>query len=130
MSVIKACRIGAGSASPLDTIKRCAGTLIASAQQFVQGFGQVDAHLAAQAAGGECDDIVFALFDQLVIEPDFTELVDNDGGARKRGLAQQMAEQCGLAAAEKASEHRNWGGYRSRHDGTKGEIATRTRLAA
>jgi hypothetical protein len=44
---------------------------------------------------------------------------------REFGLAQQMAEQSGFAAAQKAGEHQGFD-----HDGTGGRGATRARIGA
>ena len=67
---------------------------------------------------------------KLVVEPDLAELVDDDGGARELRLAQQMAQQRGLAAAEEAGEHRDGDRVCAHHDGTSGATAMRTRFAA
>jgi hypothetical protein len=40
-----------------------------------------------------------------VVDADLAELVDDDGGARHAGMAQQPVQQGGLAAAEKAGQH-------------------------
>jgi len=94
-------------------------------QQIVERRCEIVADLAAQASGLQRDDAVLAGLDQLVVEADLAELVDDDRGSRKSGLAQQMAEQCRLAAAEKAGEDQGFD-----HDGTSGTVATRTRMAA
>ena len=58
--------------------------------------------------------LFFARFDKLVVQPDLAELVDDDGGPREFRLAQQMTQHGGLAAAEKAGEHRNGDHVRAR----------------
>src|SRR5262249_10504806 len=98
---------------------------VAATQQVGERLDQIAAHLAAQAAGRERDDAVVALLDQLVIEADLAKLVDDDGRSREVRLAQQMTEQRGLAAAEKAGEEEN-----RNHDATSDVTATRTLLRA
>ena len=98
---------------------------VAAAEQLSERLREIAAQLAAQTAGRELDKTVVARLDELVIEADLAELVDDDGGARERGLAQQMAEQRRLAAAEEAGEHRD-----RDHDATGGVPAMRARLGA
>src|SRR2546425_908813 len=103
---------------------------ITALQHVLQGLRQVGADLEAEAAGLEFDEAVLARFDQLVVETDLAELIDDDGRARKCALAQQMAEDRRLAAAEEAGENRNWDHVCPHQYGTSAVRATRTRFAA
>ncbi len=123
-------RIGQSTGLDDDAVERRARALVAPPQEVIKGLRQVGADLAAEAAGRQLDDAVFARFDELMVEPDLAELIDDDGGAREFRLAQQAAEQGRLAAAEEAGEHRNRDHIGADHDGTTGLIATRTRFAA
>ena len=96
----------------------------------MNGLRQVSANLAAQAAGLELDEAVLARFDELVVETDLAELIDNDGRARKFGLAKQMTKNRGLAAAEETGENRNRDDICPHQYGTSGVKVTRTRFAA
>ena len=121
-SVISACRIGAGSASPLVSMTtRSNGATVpcvAPPQHVLQRPHQVAADRAAQAAGLQLDEALLAGLDQLVVEPDLAELVDDHGRARELRAAQQPRQQRGLAAAEKAGEHRH-----GDHGGSTGAAA-------
>src|SRR5207253_1743199 len=98
---------------------------IAAAEHVRERLGEIVADLAAQASGLQLDETVVARLNELVIEPDLAEFIDEDGGARELGPAQQMTQQGRLAAAEKAGQDRN-----RDHDGTSGETAIRTRFDA
>ena len=100
-------RIGQSTGLDDDAIERGAAALVAPPQQVMQGLRQVGADLAAEAAGRQFDEAVFARFDELMVEPDLAKLIDDDGGAREFRLAQQVAEHGRLAAAEEAGEDRN-----------------------
>ncbi len=106
-----------------DAIELGKRAAVAAAEHVRERFCQVVADLAAQASGLQLDETVVAGLDELVIEADLAEFVDEDGGARELGPAQQMGQQGRLAAAEKAGQDRN-----RDHDGTCGETAIRTRL--
>ena len=74
-------------------------------------------------ATGEQQHVLVGGFDQQVVQADLAELIDDDGSVGEVGLAQQVSQDCRLAAAEKAGQDRN-----RDHGGTSGETAMRTRL--
>src|SRR5262249_60083132 len=113
-----------------NAIEWRAVALITPLQHVLKGLRQIGADFAAQAPGREFDEAVLARFDQLVVETDLTELIDNDGRARKFGLAKQMAKDRRLAAAKETGENRNWDHVCLHQYGTSGASATRTRFAA
>src|SRR5260370_27025554 len=112
-----------------DAIERRAVAVIAPLQHVLQGLRQVGADLAAEAAGRQFDEAILARFDQLVVETDLAELIDDDGRSRACALAQQMAEDPRLAAAEEAGQNRNWDHVWPHQYGTSAVRATRTRFA-
>ena len=65
---------------------------------------------AADAAVGKLDDRVFrasrvrATLDEIAINPDVAEFVDDERKAPPAGVGQKMADQRGLAGAEKAGD--------------------------
>ena len=81
------------------------------------------------------DEALLAGLDQVVVEPDLAELVDDHRRARELRVPQQARQQRGLAAAEKARQHRrrgSWRQQRQRRDaqrgsaGSSGSMAPRT----
>jgi hypothetical protein len=87
--------------------------------------GNVIAKLAAEASGRKLDQAILARFYEVMVEPDLAKLIDDHGRVREFGLAQQTAEQGGLAAAQKAGEHQGFD-----HERTGGRGATRARIGA
>jgi hypothetical protein len=71
-----------------------------------QRLHEIPAHGAAEAPGVEQHHVLRGRGDEQVIDPDFAELVHDDGGVRERRLLQQVVEQGGLAAAQKARDDR------------------------
>ena len=80
-------RTGAGSARPVVSItmrsKRMMSPVSRRLEEIEQRIDQFAADGAAQAARGHLDDIVVGLLDQQMIDADFAELVDDDGGGRR-----------------------------------------------
>jgi hypothetical protein len=65
---------------------------------------EVAADRTAQAARAHQHGLAVDLLDQFVVETDLAEFVDQHGGLAHAGMAQKLAEQRGLAAAEEAGE--------------------------
>ena len=86
-SLMTVCSTGAGSARPVVSMtmrsKRMISPSSRRAQEIEQRVDEFAANGAAQAARGHLDDIVVGLLDEQMIEADFAELVDDDGGRRK-----------------------------------------------
>ena len=80
-------------------------------KQVGQGVDDVAAHCAAQTPTVQQHDILARTLDEKMVEPDLTELVDDDRGRRHAGLLQYVVEHGCLPAAEKAGQqgHRNQG---------------------
>lgn len=73
--------------------------------QFTQNAHQVAAHGAANAAVVHLDDLLLlVLYQQFVVDARFAELVFNHGNAVAMRLLEDVVEQCGFAAAQKAGE--------------------------
>ena len=79
--------------------------LVAVAKDFAER--EIAPHLAAQAAGREGDECLVTRLDELVVEPHLPELVHDDGSAPHFRMAQQVTQQCGLAASQKPRKDRN-----------------------
>ncbi len=84
--------------------KRCDVAAGAAAAQVVQGFQEIAARGAAQAAIADEDRLLARALDQEMVDADGAELVDDDGGFRKRRQLEEPVEEGGLAAAEKPGE--------------------------
>ena len=86
---------------------------------------EITAQGAAQASVGEFDHPFARLFDEQMIDPDITELVDDERGFREIGRRDEAVEQRRLASAQKAGNGMNgdaaehvWGtGHVSSPDG-------------
>ncbi len=95
-------------------------------QQLLHGRHEIVRHRAADAAVGQLDDAVLvagriATAEQhLAIDADIAELVDDQGDPPAFAVLQQVADQAGLAGAEKAREHR--GRDLCRHGGSWGYL--------
>src|SRR5262249_57066320 len=122
-------RVGRPARFDHDASDRRALARIPPLQHVLQGLRQVGADFAAQAAGLEFNEAVLARFHELVVEADLAELVDNDGRARKSGLAQPMAEDRRLAAAEENREKRHWDHVSPHKDSTTAVRQTSTLVA-
>ena len=79
-------------------------------QQVVDGVDQITANGAAQAAGGQFDDVLVSALDQQVVDTDIAELIDDDGGIGKERILEQEVEKRCLAGTKEASEDRNGDG--------------------
>ena len=75
------------------------------AQKLLQRIDEVAAQRAAQAAALQQHDAVPDLADQQMIEADFAEFIDDDGGLGERRVSDQAIEQRCLAGAKKAGQH-------------------------
>ena len=84
---------------------KSAAAVVEIAQQGFQRVDQVAAHGAAQAAALQQHHVVADIFHQQMVEADFAELIDDDGGLGERGVLEQTVEQTGLAGAKKAGQH-------------------------
>ena len=102
------CRISEAAGLDHDALERRHRAGSAARGEIAKGQHQVAAHIAAQAAVRELDKTLVAAFDQLVIKPYRAEFVDDDRGARHRGIAQQASQQRRLAAAQKTGDDGNW----------------------
>ena len=101
---------GVGQARGLDhhALEVAHFALGALEEQLAHGAHQVAAHRAAQAARVQGHHaLVVGLLDQEVVEPDLAELVDDHRGVGELRPAQQLVQQGGLAAAQKAGQHRD-----------------------
>ena len=99
---------GIGQAAGLErdaAERRPAGGLTRS-QQPVERVGQALAHGAAGAAVGQLDHIVDRRFQQMMVERDGAELADEDGGIAQIRKGENAGKKRGLAAAQKAGQHR------------------------
>src|SRR5262249_30278255 len=122
--------IGQPAGFDYDAIERRALARVTPLPQGLQGLRPGAARFSAHGARLGFGETVLARLDELVVETDFAELIDDDGRARKSALAQQMAEDRRLAAAEEAGENRNWDHVCRHQYGTSAVRATRTRFAA
>ena len=77
---------------------------VAPLDQAAQSARQVLAYRAAQAAAGQLEHVTFDKVDQMMIDRDLADLVDDDGCVRQPGRGQCPAQQCRLAAAQKACQ--------------------------
>ena len=77
---------------------------LAALPQHVERIGDVAAHRAADAAVLQQHRVLDRLLDQQMIQSHRAELVDDHHGVGKRGLAQQVVQHRGLAAAQEAGE--------------------------
>jgi hypothetical protein len=82
-------------------------TAVAPRQQAAQGIGEIAAHGAAQAAAGHHRDLAAHRLIQQMIERDLAKFIDDDGAVGHAGMAQQLVDQSGLAAAEEAGDQRD-----------------------
>src|SRR3954454_12673102 len=100
---------GVGEPAGLDNnaIERRTAALITTVKQVLERSREVTADLAAEAAGLQFDETVFAGLDQLVVKPDLAKFIDDDGGSGEVRLAKQMPQYGSLAAAKEAGEDRN-----------------------
>src|SRR6202012_3032966 len=76
-------------------------------QQVRQRVDEVAANAATDAAALQDQRVLDRGLAKQVVERDFAELIDDDGSVRHLRTGQQMIEQRGLAAAEKAGDDRD-----------------------
>ena len=81
--------------------------LALAAHQPVEDANQVAPHGAADAAVVHFEHFLVGADDEVVVDADFAELVDDHGVFLAVRLGQNAIEQCGLAGAEIAGEHRD-----------------------
>ena len=98
-----------GEAGGLDDDPPEEGDLLGRAAliEAAQARHQIAADGAAEAAAGEQHHVLARRFHQQMIEADLAELVDDDGRLAEIRMAQQLAQQGRLAAAEEAGQHRD-----------------------
>ena len=101
--------IGAGSARPVglhhDPAERRHLATTNHRQKVRQSGYEIVAHRAAQAARRQQHRVLGNLAHQQMVEPDLAELVDDHGRVGKIRLAEQMPQECRLAASEEAGQH-------------------------
>ena len=97
-------RIGEPGRFDDDVIETRNLVRLARVIKIVERGDEIAEHGAAQAAVFQHHDGVVAARGEHVIETDFAEFVDHDGGVRHRRIAHRAVEQRRLAAAEKAGE--------------------------
>src|SRR6185437_7256554 len=78
-----------------------------AAHQAVEDAHQVAAHGAADAAVVHLEHFLVGADHQIVVDADFAEFVDDHGVFLAVRLRQDAVEQCGLAGAEIARQHRD-----------------------
>ena len=88
---------------------------LAPIEQAAQGSGQILTDGAAQAPARQLDDAAFDEIDKVMVDRDLADLVDDHGRVGERRRGQRMAQQSGLAAAEKTGQHRRRQGIRFGH---------------
>ena len=103
-------RIGKAARFDYDTIEGRHCTRGSPRGELHKSGCEVASHFATQAAIRNRDQRFRARLDELVVEPDLSELVDDDGCAAHRGVTQQASQQRCLAAAEEACDYRNGSG--------------------
>jgi len=81
--------------------------LALAAHQAVEDADQVAPHRAADAAVIHFEHFLVGADHEVIVDADFAELVDDDGVFLAVRLGKNAIEQCGLAGAEIAGEHRN-----------------------
>src|ERR1700733_13820803 len=86
---------------------------IAAFAQLAKNADQIAAHGAADAAVAGLEDLLVGADHQLLVDSDLAEFVLDHGDALAMVLGQDAIDQCGLAGAEKAGEHRDR--YARRH---------------
>ena len=89
-----------------DHAAEAGAAIVEVAQKLLQGVDQITPQRAAQTTALKQDDTVPNLPNQQVVEADFAEFIDDDGGLCERRIADQAVEQRGLAGAEEAGQHR------------------------
>jgi hypothetical protein len=75
--------------------------------EAAQGLRQILAHRAAQAPARQLQHAAFDKIHQIVVDRDFADLVNDDGGVGEFRRGQGPAQQRRFAAAEKAGQHRH-----------------------
>src|SRR3546814_3587683 len=107
---------------------------IGAVEQLLQGGQEIVGHRAAQAAVGQLDDVVIraigtaAGLQQLAIDADLAEFVDDQRQPAAPGVAQQVADQRGLAGAEKAGDH-GGGNFADRSEEHTSELQSLMRIS-
>ena len=70
---------------------------------------QFAANRAAEAARTQQRHVIVETLDQMMVDTDFTKLVDDDGCIPQGGIVKEATEQGRLAGAEKSSQERDRG---------------------
>ena len=73
--------------------------IVEAAQQVLESDDQVAAHRAADAAGGQRDDVVLGPLDEKMVEADLAELVDDHRGLGEGVVLEETVEERRLAGA-------------------------------
>ena len=94
-----------------DDAAEARAAVVEIAQKLFQRVDQVAAKRAAQTTALKQDDTVPNLPNQQMVEADFAEFIDDDGGLGERRIADQAVEQRGFAGAEEAGQHREGKGF-------------------
>ena len=79
--------------------------IVEIAQQALERVDEIAAQGAAQAAALQQHHVVVDGLHQQMVEADLAELVDDDGGAGERGIADEPVQERGLAGAQEAGQH-------------------------
>ena len=99
-------RVGEAGGFDDDAAKGADVAVRTPVEQAAQGAGEILANRAAQAPAGQLDDAALYEVDEMMVDRDFADLVDDDGGVGERRRRQRAAQQRGFAAAEKTGQHR------------------------